>query len=416
MAALEKRYPRESFTKKLVRMCERLDETCERSVTYKYFYQEATCQVEITSVWVVGSYARGALACGDLDMVLECRSLKGGLPLPRVLAKDFFGTLPLVRYYTGTPSENTSGVPFAEAVQIWSGAGCDWKSLIESILPDPNAGRAARETDSIPLRDEQLRTYGSEIHDAADMQRDGLLEWEFVEIDEGMLSPIPDEEIEPKEGRLIRIAGQMGTKSRQLVPALLRLMRDREPNASWRSDHSNKVMLRCGGTFIHIGLPSLALGYLDTDPTIRQLALIPHLSARGPNGAWLIRRGPEHPYVKALANRHAFYLGCTGDPDIIQGGNGAFAAKIIELFDSEDAAKENAILWADNDLEPLKVAHARGAELVSLLSRGDVVEIGDHHLALTYRGASYLETDRASVADLIAALPVVEQESETEPV
>lgn len=189
MSALEKRYPRESFTKELMRICQRLDEHSVRTITHKHIYRELTCLLEITTVWAAGSYARGALLCGDLDLVIDYKQVEGVLPSPRVWGKAFFGSPALVRYYPGNPIENTSGVSFSEAIPIWTGPGCDWKAAIASIKPDPLAGRASRETDPIPLRDEQLRTYDNEYHEAVDMQRDGLWEWEFFKIDGQMLSP-----------------------------------------------------------------------------------------------------------------------------------------------------------------------------------------------------------------------------------
>jgi len=86
VAALEKRYPRESFTKKLERICQRLDEASIRAIAHKDFFNKpATSKVEITSLWVVGSYARGAMMCGDLDLVLEYRVVEGQHPSPRTV-------------------------------------------------------------------------------------------------------------------------------------------------------------------------------------------------------------------------------------------------------------------------------------------------------------------------------------------
>lgn len=155
MALSEKRDPRESFTKKLVRICQRLDEQAVRTITHKHIYREFTCQIEITMVWAVGSYARGALLCGDLDLVIGYEKIEGVLPSPRIWGRAFFGSPALVRYYSGNPIENTSSVSFSEAVPIWTGSECDWKAAVASIKPDPQAGRATRETDPIQLRDDQ---------------------------------------------------------------------------------------------------------------------------------------------------------------------------------------------------------------------------------------------------------------------
>ncbi|WP_347927046.1 hypothetical protein [Pseudomonas helvetica] len=409
MAALEKRYPRESFTKKLERICQRLDEACERSITYRHIYSDETCQVEITSIWVVGSYARGAITCGDLDLVMGYNRIKGGLPSSRVLAKAFFGSLPLVRYYPGSPAENTSGVAFPEAIQIWSGPGCDWKASIKSITPNPNAGRAARKTDSIPLRDEQLRTYGDEYQDAADLERDGLWGWEFVEIGAPMLAPFPTEELTDDEQHLLHGATFMGRKSQQLIPALIRLMRKLEPYGSWTSVGGVQSRLRCGGTEIDLGRPGLPLRFFDHNPWVHQLVLIPHISARGPNGAWIIRRGPNHPDLQAIAGRYAYFLASSGGPNkIIYCDKSQYMAPAaLELLHSREEAQVLAKLWSEGD-ETIEtdIGRAEGVELLSLFGLVDIVEIGDHQLAMTHSGSSYLERDEATMDDIVATLPL----------
>ena len=69
MTALEKRFPRDVFTKKLRRICERLDECATRTISFKHFFfrhRLLTAEVTVKSLWVAGSYARGAAECGDL--------------------------------------------------------------------------------------------------------------------------------------------------------------------------------------------------------------------------------------------------------------------------------------------------------------------------------------------------------------
>ncbi len=301
MAALEKRYPRESFTKKLERICQRLDEAPIRTTTYKNFLnRSATSQVEITSLWVVGSYARGALLCGDLDLVLEYKVVEGTHPSTTSMTKTFFGTPQYVRYYFGTPESSTAGVVFENAVQIWIGSGCDWRASINSITPDPGAGRAERETDLIPLRAEQLYMEPERLQQLVAQKKDGIIEWDFVEITRDDLEPIPTAAVSDRDQRLIRVANMMGKKSQVLVPAIIRLMAKHSPYGDWDASESHRGRLRCGATVLHLGRPALPYYPLDDEPTIEQFALIPHISAKGPNGAWIVRRGPRHPDVLLL--------------------------------------------------------------------------------------------------------------------
>lgn len=407
MAALEKRHPRESFTKKLIRICQRLDEHSIRSITHKHIYREFTCEVEITSIWVVGSYARGAMACGDLDLVIGLQN-KGVIPSTRVWARAFFGSPSLVRYYPGDPIENASGVAFSEAIPIWSASGCDWQSAIDAIKPDIHAGRAARETDLIPLRDEQLRTYHDEYHEAVDMQREGLWEWEFVEIGKHMLAPIPSEEVVEDEQYLMRCSSMMGRKSQELIPAIIKLMREQEPFSSWSSADSHRSKFRCGSSELHLGRPALPIDFFDYSPWVRQLILIPHISARGPNGAWIIRRGPEHPDCKALEGKHAYYLMSSGQPDTITYFDRSqhWAPIAIELLESHKEAEHLAAQFIDEeDFEEPEIGRAEGPDLLSLIGLVDIVEIGGEQLAMTHAGSLYLKTGIVTLEELVATLP-----------
>jgi hypothetical protein len=269
-----------------------------------------------------------------------------------VWARSFFGAPSLVRYYPGNPTENASGVPFPEAVLIWSGPGCDWKAAITLIRPDPNAGRAARETDVIPLRGEQLRTYNNEYHEAVDMQRDGLWEWEFIEIGKEMLAPLPEDDNAEDVAYFKRCKPMMGRKSQELVPAIIKLMRAHEPFGSWSSVDSHRSSFRCGGSELHLGRPALPINFFDYAPWVRQLVLIPHISGRGPNGAWVIRRGLEHPQRKALKGKHAYYLATSGRPDtIIYCDHSRYwPPEAIELFETREEAQDLADQLADEDL------------------------------------------------------------------
>lgn len=75
----EIRRTRDSFTRALERICERLDERNQFDVVYADLpdREKLQAQVEIRKVGVVGSYARGATRCGDLDLVIQMRATKG---------------------------------------------------------------------------------------------------------------------------------------------------------------------------------------------------------------------------------------------------------------------------------------------------------------------------------------------------
>ncbi|MGL6246237.1 hypothetical protein [Pseudomonas sp.] len=411
MAALEKRYPRESFTKKLERICQMLDEASIRTIAHKDFFNKAaTSQVEITSLWAVGSYARGALMCGDIDLVLQYRLVVGPHPAPRRITKTFFGALPYVSYYFGNPESSTSGVVFPDAVPIWTEPGCDWRVAIDSIKPVTSAGHASRETDSIPLRPDQLYMEPERLQGLAAQEKQGLLEWEFVEFTPADLEPVPLEEISHRDKKLLRIAPMMAKKSQVLIPAIIRLMAKDDLFGVWESPDSYRVKLSCGATALHLGRPVLPYHAFDNDPTIRQYVLIPHISAKGPNGAWIIRRGPNNPDTHAFANRHAFYLGSPESPETVayRDLNRISSTEVLELFNTHEEAKEfAAMLDEGNGLPETEIGRAEGLDLISLFAMVDVVEIGDHQLAITHAGAAYFERDKATMEEIAAALPQV---------
>lgn len=240
------------------------------------------------------------------------------------------------------------------------------------------------------------------------MQRDGLWEWEFAEINEQMLSPTATDDTAEDVAYFKRCAPMMGRKSQDLIPAIIELMRQQEPFGSWSSADSSRTAFTCGSSELHLGRPGLPINFFDYSPWVRQLILIPHISARGPNGAWIIRRGPEHPARKALQGKHAYYLMTLGRTDtIIYCDRSTYRPpEAIELLQSQEEAKELAAQFADDDdFEAPEIGRAEGADLFALLGAVDIVEARGEQLALTHSGSSYLKQDEASLDELVAVLP-----------
>lgn len=391
MEGMEKRHPRERFTKQLIKMCRALDKAAQHDFEIDDYDKIYKGHMEALQLWVVGSYARGALTCADLDVVVNFTS-KGAAPRPRVIQRKFFGSLPLLRVYEGTPETNRSGVPFPDAVLIWTNEDCDWQSRIDSIKLDPSAGRAPRDTDVIPLRVEQMYLRLGDLEKAVDLHKNGVLEWEFIPIDEAMLQPIPVKGKGTPEHQLHLHTKDLGKKTKELVPAVWRLTQEHESEPTWDSAEHEKATLICGSTLIHIGRPALPLRIFD-ETSYQRLILIPHLTARGPNGAWLIRRGPNHPHWPMVENRTAYYVTYKGTPAHCAHECGFSEVLVLELFKSPEDAKDSIFDAIPETLKFFEVRQATGIDLYNLMLGADVVDYEGDFLALTRAGRYLIEDE-----------------------
>lgn len=292
MSSLERRFPRENFTKKLSRMCQRLDEASDRPIEYRSCAgMMLKTHIYVSALWVVGSYARGSMDCGDLDLVMEITTVGAGAPMPSKVSNLMLGSYQNVRCYNGTPQNNNSGVEFPDSVLVWSGGGCDWKRAIDEIAIDPLAGRAPRASDCIPFRQEQLREYSDGLEYMARLINEHRINARFVPYDVEMLNPNLDELAERNVGFMYML-DHVGSKSRLLLPALWRVMQSYEPRSLWLSTGITDIV--CGNSRIIMGRPALDVDWLSRDPQNKRLVIAPHLSARGPNGAWILTRGIHH--------------------------------------------------------------------------------------------------------------------------
>ncbi|MFK0310596.1 hypothetical protein ACIQUF_05065 [Pseudomonas sp. NPDC090233] len=415
MNTQETRYPRERLTKQLIRICESLDNVSTRDIEYKIYDKPAACRLTVNELWVVGSYARGALMCGDLDVVVRYTKVSGAKPKPHVYPRAFFGSPRGVSFFDGDPQENSSGVGFDDAVLIWSEADGEeqlWLSRIDEIRPDPEAGRASRDSDCIPLRPEQLRIHNDALEQTVLGYQQRTLEWKFYALDEEMSSPIPETGLPDSDAWLVEFAKDMTAKSRALVPAIWRVATKTEPHRIWSEAIGERATLRCGSTLIHIGTPALTLRHFDNVKT-RQLMLVPHSSSRGPKGVWLIRRGPQHPHVLGFKSREIFYVGEPGVPELIRAEHEFGEVRIFEFFESFEQARAAADEIYSHPAAQVVISRAQDEEIFDLLAGADVLEFRMTHTAVTDLGRSYLQQEKrgddgewlAEIAAAVTAAP-----------
>lgn len=376
------RKPRALYTRALTRICERLDSQDTHEIFWKDRLLREACRtvVRAESLWVVGSYARGALECGDLDLVLQVTCVEGYRPPLKSFTSQALGRSSGVRYYEGDPESNSSHVAFPEAVHIWS-KGKDWQRSIGSIVVDPTAARLSRPTDEIPLRSEQLYADIGDMEEVVKRRNAGEIAWRFIPINRADPELLPTED----ESRVHRLMSYRGKKTRELAPYLLRYVRDhRLPLYSRCNSRSGAAELELEGTFIAMGRPWIAHSQLDTLEFSR-VALMPHLSQRGPNGIWELRRGEKHPFEIRMKNTAAYiHTTPTGLPSRICYVNkfGAECQRISVFMMREQAQEAAAEEEEDFDL-PLTVARIEGSSLLETLSYVDAIELFTSDGAIT---------------------------------
>lgn len=402
----EVRLPRSSYTAKLKVMCTKLEGSEKKTIAYKHwlFGNEETSTVEAVALWVVGSYARGAATCGDLDLVFQVQTTKGMVPNDAVLKKLFLGILPRVRMYRGTPDNNGSGAKFQEAILVWQ-PGMDWKSAIAGIAEDLTIQRYARPINQLPLRGEQLRTSYSEVDLLLESRDNGTLTWTFTPLSE--ITPV-FESGQPDEHKFLTKAAGRNKELAKTAPLILgysRMLREKH-GALGKLELPWDRSPRMGGTVFLPNNQWVSTSELDDISCVR-VVCTPALNTRGPNGFWTIERGPNHPLVKAFESAEVWApVQANGPVSTIQYHYGAKpypddeTVKGFIAFRCEDDAQDeleflNAPYDDTGELPPEDELYAarcfKGREILELLAetRCDVLDTQGEFLPLTPEGLKY---------------------------
>lgn len=404
---------RASFTATLGAICRRLDAKPSAAFGWKHPLVHVNCssEIDITSLWAVGSYARGAPACGDLDLVAEYVLRAGPPPTGSVVLKAMFGSPRDVSLYVGTPAVNTSSIDFPEAIPIWCGHGYDWQGAIAGIVLDASAGHYARLHDRIPLRPSQLGCSADDLMELLTLEDQRIIRWKFVPF--GVTTSV--KLMSKDELELSRVVDfNCGLKTRRLLPHLMQYLREA---GGW-----TKPCLRAkfditkfgiGGAKVLVGRPAVPVYELDSLAT-SELLVVPHASARGPNGVWIIERGARHPLVLAVGQLRAWGLfGEDGQPSfayllshLCEAETVDYStAREIDLFTSSGAANRFANEIRDVGDPLMSARELSPRELLSCLSRVDVAAINNTDYAVTRRGRVSLGCIAiASTQELLQAL------------
>lgn len=368
-------------------------------------------QITVTGVWVVGSYARGATHCMALDLVVQTTGdslpisarnkvllgrlpdtsgyigssdvaieqyiyfsqSEGGRSSADAVKIQMLGYPLDVRVYLGTPADNESGIYFSEAVQVW-GAGIDSAEALSAIVVDATVGRFPRKADAIPLRHEQVQVGVDFVENLIDTFDQGIYTWSFITLD--TFKPVHSIELVMKIDRY-----NLNNDKRLLIPYVQAYIDTvhlpGEPVGHFKDDFwvRDDVWVLLG-----VGMPAMTL---LNRPGISRLAVMPNISARGPNGIWVIERGPEHALTKAFSHKNAaaWLVGHEGNPSFVihEGPGRDNYVRHLEVFTSKEEAQAHIDeLYADEDTdefvrlpEPMFVT---GPQYLDALRGVDMVE------------------------------------------
>lgn len=406
----EHRTPRESFTKQLERICKQLDEVSivEGRLDFETTDFKKGFRSTIKSVWVLGSYARGALTCGDLDLMVNhtvdyvaqsttAKTSSKSVPLKKLIAKG-----KNARVMWGTPTENGANVNFKEAVLIWE-AGKDWRAAIASIVPNESARRFKRDWDAIPFRQEQTPDGRKEA--AYLLQKHAAEEvcWDFIPL--STIEPMSCRQDADEEWQFNCMQDKFKVL-RKMAP-LLRGLLDHVQKAQVLR---HKILWDVFAKELVVGPVRISTNSVRLDPGVlnkTNLSSMVYLlapSTRGPNGAWVLNRGRNHPLVTACAEKSLWVAVYPDNRPFLRDVSRdhlSLSAKLIDVYRSEQqaaaavAALNDEFLKhsryedvAENMLVPKKLV---GKEILELAGAADVLQdaSGKTCVALQRRGQPY---------------------------
>jgi len=343
-----------------------------------------------------------------LDIVLDYEMLNGSQADGRQVAKALFKTFPRVSVYGGTPAVNESGVAFPEAVLVWNGLGFNWKGAIAAIPEDDEGGRFQRQTDRIPFRSEQLDA-DTEFEKLIELEAQGVIRWDFTPLEELAQAAAEDDD----EKELEEVATRhFSAKTLKLLPFLMDYFRKTRswPRPMLRIEFEQTYFCY-GGSIVKLGRPYIPIDMLDEVAT-SGILVMPHITARGPNGIMKIERGDKHPLVTASVGVMGYCVICeNGEPDIAGRVDSdyrmahRFYPKEIDIFTTKRKAAARARLYTKDGDGLYDVRELNSSDVLSLLSQLDIVWINDQEHALTMPGSRIVETKTvSSAADILDAL------------
>ena len=371
-------------TRTIEQICRKLDAKSSGEVDYREWDgRMSISDVTILAVWIVGSYARGALDCGDIDLVVNVTlnmhpdtNKRYRFPPTRSVNRVLLGKLSRVRVYAGTPESNDSGVEFSEAKLIWTQEDSNWIARLHGIAADPSASRFDRQSDCIPFRREQLDIAQDALDHLLEQERGDFIKWKFTPLSD--VTPRPLESLDESHCSYDFRCHEFSETARRMLPYVLAYLGDFQQIATdkWRADIALLQGYTNRGSKIAIGRPKIALRCLDHLDT-SSLILCPKYTARGPNGIWEIERGALHPVSRLFDGLTGWIVTKDGIPFEHSRKNGPFYRESkLDLFREEEGARAYAEnLQAQDEHSRFEVRELRGEEIPAVISRVESVTV-----------------------------------------
>jgi hypothetical protein len=287
-----------------------------------------------------------------------------------MIKKNVLGVFPDVSVYSGTPDKNSSGVQFPEAVLLWSQDKPDWEKALASIEVSDSAGRFERKYDLLPLRREQFDCSDHEC--LVELYEKGLIVWEWVPSG-SIESPADDQAIEAFLNRYGRYAGK---KNLEAMSAVVRYLATKVPPVSWNYYFDDPMSIKMGGYHVVVGPnPYAAIRLLDSI-AYSAVVVAPHKSRRGPNGFWIITRGPEHPLIQFFSLLVAYGEVSTDDvikTEVLREHSPRRRVRFYTEKKAQQVSKYRLKRFADGELLELF------AQFTECITDGKVCEYGQRH-------------------------------------
>jgi len=297
------RKPREHFTEKLAQVLQVLDDCAVRDYEFNGAFswerrRSVWCRSTALRVWVCGSYARGAMHCRDVDVVVEFEDeaidgKRKGNPDGKHTTRAFWGAMRDVQFLVGRPEHNDSHANVAgDAILIWT-PGMDWRSAIAGIPVSETAGRFERVTDVLPVERSRLGLEIGEAQELAHAFNAGVVTWRWVPFQPGRASA---RRTKDEADLLAWVEFKRGKQAQEVVGPLLdelRTLRGSLPRGSRRGpawSFSYDGPMWCGYE-VQMGTARLGVGWLRRNPVLKGFVAVPYIRKSAENGLWLIERG-----------------------------------------------------------------------------------------------------------------------------